>query len=90
MRIVTQAQDNVTKVPVSAVFPRADAKGMAVYVLESGRARLVPVELGARNGSDAWVRSGILEGTQVVVYPAAALRDGARVKARIVPVSAAS
>jgi HlyD family secretion protein len=82
VRIVTLAQDNVTKVPVSAVFPRADAKGMAVYALESGRARLVPVELGARNGSDAWVRQGLQAGASVIVYPPATVRDGQRVRQR--------
>jgi HlyD family secretion protein len=89
VRIVTQAQASVLRVPVSAVFPHADG-GMAVFVLEGGRARLTPVELGGRNGSQAWIRSGIAEGATVVVYPAAALRDGARAKARHVPVQAAS
>ena len=89
VQIVTQAQASVLRVPVSAVFPHADG-GMAVFVLEDGRARLTPVELGGRNGSQAWVRSGIAEGAEVVVYPAAALRDGARARARNVPVRAAS
>lgn len=89
VRIVTQARASVLRVPVSAVFPHADG-GMAVFVLESGRVRLTPVELGGRNGSQAWIRSGIAEGATVVVYPAAALRDGARAKARNVPVQAAS
>lgn len=89
VRIVTQSHASALRVPVSAVFPHADG-GMAVFVLKEGRARLTPVELGGRNGSQAWVRSGIVEGARVVVYPAAALRDGARVKARIVPVAAES
>ena len=82
VRIVTQAQDNAVKVPVSAVFPRPDAQGMAVFALDAGRARLVPVELGARNGNDAWVRTGLAAGASVIVYPPAAVRDGLKVRPR--------
>jgi HlyD family secretion protein len=84
VRIITLAQPSVLRVPVSAVFPRAEG-GMAVFVAEGGRARLVPVDLGGRNGSEAWVRNGVAAGTEVIVYPPAALRDGERVKARSVP-----
>ncbi|HJW12224.1 MAG TPA: efflux transporter periplasmic adaptor subunit, partial [Albitalea sp.] len=83
VRIITLAQPSVLRVPVSAVFPRAEG-GMAVFVADGGRARLVPVELGGRNGSEAWVRSGVAAGSEVIVYPPAALRDGERVKARSV------
>ncbi len=83
VRIVTLAQPSALLVPVSAVFPRADG-GMAVFVADHGRARLTPVEIGGRNGSEAWVRSGVAAGTEVIVYPPAALRDGARVSPRSV------
>jgi HlyD family secretion protein len=83
VRIVTQAMDKVTKVPVSAVFPVPTAEGgMAVFVLDGGRAKQVPVKLGARNGSEAWIESGVTPGAQVIVYPPAATRDGLRVKPR--------
>jgi len=90
VRIVTLALDNVVKVPVSAVFPiprRDDSgavagAGMAVFAVEGGVARLVPVSVGARNGIDAWVQSGLSTGAAVVVYPPATVRDGARVKIR--------
>jgi HlyD family secretion protein len=84
VRIVTVAQSSVLRVPVSAVFP-LPGKGMAVFVVEGGRARLVPVEIGGRNGAEAWVLGGIQAGAEVIVYPPAALRDGARVKKRSVP-----
>ena len=32
--------------------------------------------VGARNGSQAWVRSGLAAGAQVIVYPPAAVADG--------------
>ena len=83
VRIVTVDRPSVLRVPVSAVFPLPD-KGMAVFVATDGRARLVPVEIGGRNGTEAWVQSGIQAGAEVIVYPSAALRDGARVTKRSV------
>ena len=91
LRIVTLTQDNAVQVPVSEVFPlpgdapddgRAAAPKSAVFVVDAGRARVVPVSVAARNGSMAWVRSGVAPGAQVIVYPPAAVRDAARVKAR--------
>ena len=55
---------------------------MAVFVLDGGRAKRVAVKLGARNGSEAWIESGVQPGAQVIVYPPAATRDGLRVKPR--------
>ena len=34
--------------------------------VESGRARLVPVKVGGRNGVDAWIESGLAPGATVV------------------------
>ncbi|MEQ1682939.1 MAG: HlyD family efflux transporter periplasmic adaptor subunit [Burkholderiaceae bacterium] len=87
VRIVTLAVESAVKVPVSAVFPVAaqdggPAGGMAVFAIEGGRARLVRVEVGARNSVEAWVRQGLATGAQVIVYPAASVGDGARVRVR--------
>lgn len=54
----------------------------AVFVADAGRARLVPVALGGRNGNMAWLRSTLAPGTQVIVYPPPAVRDGVRIAAR--------
>ena len=54
----------------------------AVFVADGGRARQTAVVLGARNGSVAWIRSGITTGQQVIAYPPATVRDGLRVAAR--------
>ena len=83
VRIVTRSLPKVLKVPVSAVFPRPEG-GNAVFVVEGGRARLVPVQLGARNGQEAWIESGLAAGAQVIVYPPPATRDGLRVAPRSV------
>ena len=97
VRIVTRAEAKAVQVPVSAVFPlpavagadAGDSNGgptsatrFAVFVADAGRARQVPVLLGARNASAAWVRGGLTPGQQVIVYPPATVRDGIKVKAR--------
>lgn len=64
--------------------PRAGpaAPAHAVFVFEGGRARLRPVRLQARNASEAWIAGGLADGAEVIVYPPAAVSDGARVSAR--------
>ncbi|MCY0914252.1 hypothetical protein [Massilia antarctica] len=44
--------------------------------------QLAPLRLRGRNDAEAWVRDGLPEGAQVIVYPPAQLRDGARVQVR--------
>jgi HlyD family secretion protein len=84
VRIVTLSLDDAVKVPVSAVFPVPESEdgGMAVFKVVDGRARLVPVTVGARNGAEAWVRSGLQPGDVVVVYPPSEVKDGVRVAVR--------
>ncbi|MDP3759019.1 MAG: HlyD family efflux transporter periplasmic adaptor subunit [Ramlibacter sp.] len=79
-RIITASVDRATLVPVGALFPHGQE--MAVYRIDGRRARLAPVKVLARNASEASVRDGLAVGDQVVVYPPAALADGARVKVR--------
>jgi HlyD family secretion protein len=84
VHIVLARHERVLRVPVSAVFPRpvADGGGPAVFVVDSGRARLQPVAVGGRNGQHAWSTEGLAEGQQVVIYPGAAVADGVRVHPR--------
>jgi len=91
-RVLTREAENATLVPVSALFPLpADgaapgaepaAPRMAVFLVQEGRARRVPVALEARGATHAWVKDGLQAGAQVVVYPPAALADGGRVRVR--------
>ncbi len=81
VHIVTRALAKVLTVPVSAVFPRPEG-GFAVFALEGDRAKRVPVQVGARNGTEAWIESGLAPGSRVIVYPPAATRDGLRVRVR--------
>ena len=80
VRVLVQVVENAVKVPVSALFP-VGARS-ALFVLDKGRARLTEIEVAARNGVEAWVKSGLTPGTQVIVYPDTKLRNGDRVKAR--------
>jgi len=82
VRIVVQSQPRAVLVPLAAVFPRGDAPGMAVFVVDGRRARLQPVDVAERSATHAWVRQGPATGTAVVIYPPAALTDGARVRPR--------
>jgi HlyD family secretion protein len=78
--------DDVLQVPVGAVF--RVGKEWRVYVVENGRARSVPVELGHSNGEFAEVKAGLLEGAAVVVHPPDALKSGIRVEAQSAPAEA--
>jgi HlyD family secretion protein len=80
VRIVTASMEQAVLVPVGALFPHGES--MAMYKLVGRRARLQPVEVAARNGSEAWVRTGVAPGDTVVVYPPAALSDGRKVRVR--------
>jgi HlyD family secretion protein len=94
VRIVTLAQEKAVQVPVSAVFPLPAQTGQsasgqplnaprfAVFVADGGRAKQVPIQLGARNGSAAWISGGLAVGQQVIVYPPAMVTDGKRVAQR--------
>jgi HlyD family secretion protein len=90
VRIVTLSEDSVLRVPVSAVFPLvqggrpATGGRSAVFVVEDGHARLRPVTVVARNGSQAMIGEGLAAGAKVIVYPPATVADGVRVRVRAV------
>ena len=81
LRVITQSVDQALLAPVGALFPIGDG-GTGVYVVQDGKAKLQPVELGGRNGNEAWVRSGLQAGQTVIVYPPPAVAEGKRVQAR--------
>ena len=75
--IPVQSATKVTMVPVGCLFPRGSRS--ALFVLDHGRARIEEVELLARNGREAWIKTTLAAGTKVIAYPAASLKDGDRV-----------
>lgn len=80
VRIVTASIEQAVLAPLGALFPHG--KGMAAYRLDGREARLQPVEVGARNNNEAWLRSGLTPGQTVIVYPPSTIRDGRKVQVR--------
>ncbi len=79
-RIIVWEDRNALVVPASALF--RTTRGWAVFVVSAHRTSLRQVEIGRNNGTDAQVLGGIKEGERVVLYPAAGLSAGTRVKER--------
>jgi HlyD family secretion protein len=67
-------------VPGSAVVERAGSR--VVFVLESGKVRMVPVSLGPRFGDGYELLEGPAPGTKVVSEPTPILGDGQAIKER--------
>lgn len=68
---------NVLLAPTNALFRHGD--GWAAYVATDGRARLLPLKLGQRNGLQAQVLEGIKAGERLISHPDDRIRDGIRV-----------
>jgi HlyD family secretion protein len=75
---IYQAQDAL-QVPISALFHRGVE--WAVFVVEDGRARATPIDIGHRNANLAEVAHGLKQGDVVVLHPSDRVSDGVRVAA---------
>lgn len=73
-------EKNVLQVPASALFRHGSE--WAVFIEESGKARLRIVKVGQRNGLAAEIISGLSEGERVIAHPSDAVKDGGRIKPR--------
>jgi HlyD family secretion protein len=80
VRIVVYEAPQALVAPAGALFRRSD--GWAAFVVDGGRARLRPVEVGRRNGAEAELLSGLAEGERVIVHPSERLGDGSRLRVR--------
>lgn len=78
-RFILWEADDVLHAPGTALFRHGD--GWAVYVVESGRARLRPVVPGRRGGLRVQILEGLVAGEQLIVYPGDRLSNGVRVRA---------
>ena len=76
-RITLWQGADVLALPVGALF--RDGSDWAVFVLQDGRARLVPITLGERNDDFAQVLSGLAAGDLVILHPSDILADGVAV-----------
>jgi len=68
------------KVPVGRLFRHGE--DWETFVVDHGRARLQPVQLGQRNDREGQSLKGLSEGQSVVLFPPDTLTDGARVALR--------
>ena len=78
--IVIWRQEDVLTVPASALF--REGGRWALFVHEEGVARLSAVDPGQSDGLRTQVLGGLEAGTEVVLYPSAAVSDGSRIVAR--------
>lgn len=78
--VVTWRADDVVQVPVAALFRNAGE--WALFRMQSGRAQLIPVDIGRDNGQSAEVLSGIEAGEPVILYPGEEIEEGTRVEPR--------
>ncbi len=77
-----QASEPTATQATPAASGTTAAAGSAVFIVDQQRVRLQPVQVLARNSRQAWLAAGVRAGQTVVIYPGAALRDGARVHLR--------
>jgi len=81
VKIVIFEQPDAVMVPAGALF-RKDSE-WAVFLLDDGVARVRTVEIGASNGIEASVVTGLQPGDKIVLYPSSQLKDGDRVAQRL-------
>ena len=80
IRVVLWEDDNVLKLPLTALF--RDGERWAVFIQEDDRAKLRHVEIGRRNALDAEIQGGIEAGMNVVRHPSDQVSDGVLIEAR--------
>jgi HlyD family secretion protein len=80
VRAVEWESANALQLPVSALF--RDKGKWAVFAVEGGRARLVPVKIGRMNDERAELLGGLKKGASVILHPSEKITDDARVEQR--------
>ncbi|MCU0725269.1 MAG: efflux RND transporter periplasmic adaptor subunit [Planctomycetes bacterium] len=80
VRVIFDGRRDALLVPESALFRAGD--GWHAFRVEGGRARATEVRTGLRDGRFREILAGLAAGDEVILYPDAALRDGARVEGR--------
>lgn len=77
-RFVLRSGEEGPRVPASALFAHGDG-GQAVFRIDGGKARLVPVKTGVAGEGRVQITEGLAAGERVVIHPPRELADGARV-----------
>jgi HlyD family secretion protein len=79
-RVVLRREPSAARLPIGALV--RSGGGWSTFRVENGRARLRGLEIGAIDGGDVEVLSGVSPGDSVVVFPTDRIRDGVRVRPR--------
>ena len=78
--IVVWEKQDALQVPSSALFRMDESWG--VFIVEDGVARVREVAVGQRNGIEAEILEGIVEGEVVILHPGVRVSDGIGVESR--------
>jgi len=80
IRIVVWEDEDVLKVPVSALFRREGE--WAVFAVEAGQVAVRRLEIGQRNALEAEVLGGLEAGARVIAHPSDEVEEGVAVEQR--------
>lgn len=78
--IVTWQNDDVLKIPTSALFRSGD--DWCVFAVRDGVSKQVTVTPGHRNSLEVEISAGLNEGDEIVLYPGDRIRHGTQVERR--------
>jgi RND family efflux transporter MFP subunit len=78
VRLVSAQYDNVLAVPAQAIFNRGGTSG--VFTVSDNIAHWQPVTLGASNGSQTIIETGLSQNDTVITTPYPALNEGVKVR----------
>lgn len=80
IEFITASKENTLAIPTSALIRHGD--GWAVWRIEDGRARLIPVQTGLRAATHTEITAGLAQGDNVILQPDDTIRDGVLIKKR--------
>jgi len=82
VRIYTATKNNVVKIPRTALFRGQDNK-WEVFAVSENKAKIVTVDIGLINDTEAEVTNGLSDGDIVILAPETTLEDGTRITPEI-------
>ena len=77
-RVVIWETNDSLRVPVSALFRRGET--WSLFCVNNGIAQIKDLEIGHLTPSEAEVKSGLAEGSQVITHPSKDIANGTRVE----------
>ena len=77
-RIVVWENDDVLKIPASALFRRGES--WSVFIVQDGKAYRRQVDVGQRNPFEVEIKNGLDDGVEVIVHPSNEISEAIRVE----------